>query len=52
MGAIRIQGNQENKEMEGPPWEKKKKKLCDQEREAETGPLLTHKWSMAHGTRL
>lgn len=26
MGAIRIQGNQENKEMEGPPWEKKKKK--------------------------
>lgn len=51
MGAIRIQGNQENKEMEGPPWEKKKK-LCDQERVAETGPLLTHKWSTAHGTRL
>lgn len=23
MGAIRIQGNQENKEMEEPPWEKK-----------------------------
>lgn len=48
MGAIRIQGNQENKEMEGPPW----KKLCDQERVAETGPLLTHKWSTAQGTRL